>query len=92
MAYLDVCRDVVERAGVPVAVYQVSGEYAMLVHAAAAGAFDLRRAVDESMQAFQRAGVSIVISYFAPQLLAWAREDAEKARAVAVAAAAVGAV
>jgi hypothetical protein len=38
MAYLDVCRDVAERAGVPVAVYQVSGEYAMLVHAAAAGA------------------------------------------------------
>ena len=81
MAYLDVCRDVVERAGVPVAVYQVSGEYAMLWHAAAAGAFDLRRAVDESMQAFARAGVGIVISYFTPQLLAWAAEDAERARA-----------
>ena len=79
MAYLDICRDVVAAAGgLPVAVYQVSGEYAMLWHAAAAGAFDLRRAVDESMAAFARAGVSVVITYFAPRLLAWAREDSER--------------
>jgi porphobilinogen synthase len=49
-AYLDIIRETADRAGVPVAVYQVSGEYAMLWHAAAAGAFDLRRAVTESLE------------------------------------------
>ena len=42
MAYLDIIRDTAERVDVPVAVYQVSGEFAMLHHAAAAGAFDLK--------------------------------------------------
>jgi hypothetical protein len=42
MAYLDIIRDVAERVTVPVAVYQVSGEFAMLHHAARAGAFDLK--------------------------------------------------
>jgi porphobilinogen synthase len=71
--YLDICRDVVNAYGdrVPIAVYQVSGEYAMLHHAAAAGAFDLRRAVEESLVAFRRAGVTIIITYFAPQVLEW---------------------
>jgi len=71
--YLDICRDVVNAYGdrVPVAVYQVSGEYAMLYHAAAAGAFDLRKAVEESMVSFRRAGATIIITYFAPQILEW---------------------
>lgn len=56
--YLDICRDAVEQCRVPVAAYQVSGEFAMLHHAAAAGAFDLRKAVTESLVAFRRAGVS----------------------------------
>lgn len=42
MAYLDIIRDVADRVRVPVAVYQVSGEYAMLYHGAAAGAFNLK--------------------------------------------------
>ena len=42
MAYLDIIRDVADRVHVPVAVYQVSGEYAMLYHGAAAGAFNLK--------------------------------------------------
>lgn len=71
--YLDICRDVFNAYGdrVPIAVYQVSGEFAMLHHAAAAGAFDLRRAVEESLIAFRRAGVTIIISYFTPQVLEW---------------------
>jgi porphobilinogen synthase len=71
--YLDICRDVVNAYGdrVPIAVYQVSGEYAMLYNAATAGAFDLRRAVEESLVAFRRAGVTIIITYFAPQVLEW---------------------
>jgi len=69
--YLDICRDVVNNSKVPVAVYQVSGEYAMLWHAAAANAFDLKRAVMESLVSFRRAGVTIIISYFAPKVLGW---------------------
>jgi delta-aminolevulinic acid dehydratase/porphobilinogen synthase len=42
MAYLDIIRDVADRVHVPVSVYQVSGEFAMLYHGAAAGAFDLK--------------------------------------------------
>jgi porphobilinogen synthase len=58
--YLDVIRDVKESfPHVPLSVYQVSGEYAMLCHAAAAGAFDLREAALETLVAFRRAGVSV---------------------------------
>jgi porphobilinogen synthase len=46
----------------------------MLHHAAAAGALDLRRAVFESLTAFQRAGATVFISYFAPQVLGWLKE------------------
>lgn len=73
--YLDICRDVANASNVPVAVYQVSGEYAMLWHAATAGAFEMKRAVMESLVAFQRAGVSIIITYFAPRVLTWIKED-----------------
>ena len=57
--YLDICRDAREACGVPVAAYQVSGEFAMLFHGAAAGAFELKRAVMESMTSFRRAGVRV---------------------------------
>jgi porphobilinogen synthase len=67
--YLDIVRDVREAVTVPVAAYQVSGEYAMLWHAAAQGAFDLGAAVRESWSGFRRAGADVVISYFAPTLL-----------------------
>lgn len=71
MPYLDIIRDCADRSPVPVAVYQVSGEFAMLHAAAANGAFDLQRAVLESLTAFQRAGARIFITYFAPQVLSW---------------------
>jgi porphobilinogen synthase len=60
----------------PLAVYQVSGEYAMLWHAAKAGALDLKTAVLESLVAFRRAGANILITYYAPQLLleGWIRQ------------------
>lgn len=47
--YLDMVREVKQRVNVPVAIYQVSGEYAMLYHAASAAVFDLRAAVMESL-------------------------------------------
>lgn len=67
--YLDIIREVKDLASVPVAAYQVSGEYAMLWHASKSGAFSLRTAVLESLQAIQRAGADIVITYFAPKLI-----------------------
>ena len=69
--YLDIVREVRDLVRVPVAVYQVSGEYAMLRHAAAAGAFDLRMAVSESLAGLRRAGADVVVTYFAPELLSW---------------------
>jgi delta-aminolevulinic acid dehydratase/porphobilinogen synthase len=50
---------------------QVSGEYAALHAAAAAGVYDLRAAVIELSHAMARAGASIVLSYFTPELLDW---------------------
>jgi porphobilinogen synthase len=69
--YLDIVRDVKNLVRVPLAAYQVSGEYAMLHHAAAAGAFDLQRAVMESLIGIRRAGADILITYFTPQVLEW---------------------
>eukprot|EP00002_Diphylleia_rotans_P017815 TRINITY_DN3457_c0_g1_i1.p1 TRINITY_DN3457_c0_g1~~TRINITY_DN3457_c0_g1_i1.p1 ORF type:complete len:335 (-),score=64.38 TRINITY_DN3457_c0_g1_i1:142-1146(-) len=73
MPYLDLIRDTAERTTLPVAVYQVSGEFAMLHHAAAAGSFDLKAAVMESLQGFRRAGATIIITYFTPVILEWIR-------------------
>jgi len=72
--YLDIVREVKNRVSVPVAAYQVSGEYAMIHHAASAGAFDLRSAVSESLTGLRRAGADVLITYFAPQVLAWIEE------------------
>lgn len=59
----------------PIAVYHVSGEYAMIVAAAKAGVFDLKKMVLETHDAFLRAGATMIISYFTPQLLKWLKED-----------------
>ncbi|KAH8868996.1 Delta-aminolevulinic acid dehydratase [Schistosoma japonicum] len=53
----------------PLAVYHVSGEYAMLKHAANAGALDLKQAALELMTSFRRAGASIIVTYLTPYLL-----------------------
>ncbi|KAI9594584.1 hypothetical protein BDF19DRAFT_444155 [Syncephalis fuscata] len=70
--YLDIVRDCKElHPELPIAVYQVSGEYAMLYHAASHGVFDLRTAVFETLEGFTRAGASIVLTYYTPELLDW---------------------
>nr|KAG5710502.1 hypothetical protein BaRGS_013148 [Batillaria attramentaria] len=51
------------------------GEFAMLYHAAQAGAFDLRAGVMEALHSMRRAGVEILITYFTPQVLDWMKED-----------------
>eukprot|EP00127_Corallochytrium_limacisporum_P004021 Clim_evm70s156 gene=Clim_evmTU70s156 len=76
MPYLDVCRDAKERhPELPLAVYQVSGEFMMIHHAANAGGLALRPTVEETLVSFQRAGVDLIITYFTPQLLQWWQED-----------------
>jgi porphobilinogen synthase len=71
MPYLDIIRSVSDRFDVPVFAYQVSGEYAMLKHASAAGAFDEEAAILESLLAFKRAGATAIFTYAAPQVAEW---------------------
>uniref|UniRef100_A0A8C9M8G4 Delta-aminolevulinic acid dehydratase n=1 Tax=Panthera tigris altaica TaxID=74533 RepID=A0A8C9M8G4_PANTA len=76
MPYLDIVREVKDKhPELPLAVYHVSGEFAMLWHGARAGAFDLKAAVLEAMTAFRRAGADIIITYYTPQLLQWLKEE-----------------
>ncbi|HVL83686.1 MAG TPA: porphobilinogen synthase [Pseudonocardia sp.] len=65
MSYLDVLRAVAEVADVPVAAYQVSGEYAMVEAAAANGWLDRERTVLETLTAIRRAGADVVLTYWA---------------------------
>jgi len=68
MAYLDVLRAVAEIADVPVAAYQVSGEYAMVEAAAANGWLDRDRTILETLTAIRRAGADIVLTYWATEM------------------------
>jgi len=71
LPYLDVIRAVRERFDLPLAAYNVSGEYAMVKAAAAAGWLDEKQAALESLTAIRRAGADIVISYWTKELAAW---------------------
>ena len=64
-SYLDVLRAVAETADVPVAAYQVSGEYAMVEAAAANGWLDRERTIMETLTAIRRAGADLVLTYWA---------------------------
>ena len=70
LAYLDIVRDIREKSSLPLAVYNVSGEYAMLKHAGSAGLIDYERVVMETMVGFKRAGADIIISYHAKEVAA----------------------
>ena len=71
MAYLDVVRAVAEAVDVPVAAYQVSGEYAMVEAAAANGWIDRERIVLEQLTGIRRAGASMVLTYWATEAAGW---------------------
>jgi porphobilinogen synthase len=71
LPYLDVIRRVKEATRIPVAAYNVSGEYAMVKSAAAAGYLDERATVLESITAIRRAGADIVITYHAKDVARW---------------------
>ena len=65
MPYLDVIRMARDRFDVPIAAFQVSGEYAMIEAAAARGSLDRERAITESLTSIHRAGADIILTYFA---------------------------
>ncbi|MDR1049555.1 MAG: porphobilinogen synthase [Deltaproteobacteria bacterium] len=69
--YLDVLREVRDHTSRPLAAYQVSGEFAMLKAAAAAGALDFKRSALESLLGIKRAGADLILTYLAPEVLPW---------------------
>lgn len=75
MPYLDIIRRVKERFEVPVAAYQVSGEYAMLRAAIANGWLDEKKAMMEALLCFRRAGADIILTYYAKQAAQWLQES-----------------
>ncbi len=75
MPYLDVVRRVKEHFGAPTFVYQVSGEYAMLMAAARNGWLDERSCALEALTAMKRAGADGVLTYFAKRAAQWLREE-----------------
>lgn len=72
--YLDVVRAVREHTHLPVAAYQVSGEYLMIKSAAASGWVDEKAVIMESLLGIRRAGADVILTYFAPQVAAWLAE------------------
>lgn len=74
MSYLDILADVAAIAPVPVAAYQISGEYAMIEAAAANGWIDRRAAISESVLGIRRAGADMVLTYWATELATWLKE------------------
>jgi porphobilinogen synthase len=71
LPYLDVIRAARERFDLPLAAYNVSGEYAMVKAAAAKGFLDERQAALESLTAIKRAGADLVVSYWTKELASW---------------------
>jgi porphobilinogen synthase len=75
MPYLDIVRRVKDEFGAPTYVYQVSGEYAMLVAASQNGWLDERTVVMESLLSMRRAGADGILTYFAKRVAGWLRES-----------------
>lgn len=73
LPYLDIVRDLRNEYNLPLAVYNVSGEYSMVKAAAANGWIDEQRVVFETMTAFKRAGADIIITYHARDIARWLR-------------------
>jgi porphobilinogen synthase len=73
LAYLDVLHRVKEATNLPVAAYNVSGEYSMIEAAAAAGYLDREAAITETLTSIRRAGADVVITYWATEVAEWLR-------------------
>jgi porphobilinogen synthase len=74
LPYLDIVRRVKDKFGVPTFVYQVSGEYAMLMAAAKNGWLDERAGIMESLLCIKRAGADAILTYFAERAAGWLGE------------------
>lgn len=74
LAYLDIIREVRDASDLPLAVYNVSGEYAMVKAAAERGWIDGKRIVLETMTAFKRAGADLIITYHAKEVARWLKD------------------
>lgn len=74
LPYLDIVRRVKDEFQMPTFVYQVSGEYAMLMAAANAGYLDEQKTVLESLMAIKRAGADAILTYFAPRVAKWLKK------------------
>lgn len=75
IAYMDILRDITAQFNIPVAAYNVSGEYSMVKAAAANGWIDEKKIVMEIMTGFKRAGARMIITYHALDVAAWIREE-----------------
>ena len=75
LAYLDVLKEAALEFSMPFAIYNVSGEYAMVKAAAQNGWIDERKIVAENLTAMKRAGAKIIITYHALDMAAWLKEE-----------------
>ena len=75
LAYLDVIKEAREKFDLPVAAYNVSGEYSMIKAAAQQGWIDERTVTTEVLTAIKRAGADIILSYHAKDMARWLRES-----------------
>lgn len=74
LAYLDIIRQVRDRFDLPIAAYNVSGEYSMIKAAAQNGWIDEQRIVMETLTSIRRAGADMIITYFAPAVAEWLKQ------------------
>lgn len=78
LPYLDIVRQTKDLfPHIPLFIYQVSGEYAMLHHAAANGALDLKVALNEVLVGMRRAGADCIITYYTPRILEWIKNGSQ---------------
>ena len=75
MAYMDVIRQVRDHCNLPIAAYNVSGEFSMIKAAAQNGWIDERRVTMEVLTGIRRAGADMIITYFAPDVVRWLRDS-----------------
>jgi porphobilinogen synthase len=76
MPYLDIIRRIKDEFKAPTCVYQVSGEYSMLMAAIQNGWLEEKKCVLEALTAFKRAGADAILTYFAVAAAGWLKEDA----------------
>jgi porphobilinogen synthase len=75
LPYLDIVKSFADNSDIPIAVYNVSGEYAMLCAAAQKGWLDYKNTVQETLMAFKRAGADIILTYHAKEFATWYKEE-----------------